>query len=842
SCRPGGSSSCHNPFGRGPPASGPRVSSPLDSDPANSHPSSLSASGQSDTEALPDPATSSTSGLPSLSTICHLQVPLLYHVPKAARNSWSGILSAALEDVVSRPTDLDSWSRLFMLPKCVLFLPPFRSRRKSHDLLYLIKERLQSWRNGEFLALWDKVTVRAAQLPRTGSSPQSDANVRRARRAVEAGHLSKAIQALSSRGLAPPSHESYLELLSKHPQSPLPASPLPLAPPDSLPPSSPPHTPLSPLPSSIPPSSPSVSPPLFSSPSPPPPTPPSPPPLLPTLFSPPLPSPSLTPAAVLQAVRSFPLDTAPGPTGLRASHIKEAVCCPSPCRAQSTLQQLTLFVVFLSSGDCPSSVIPHLCGATLLASLKKSGGLRPIAVGEVLRRLTSKCLSSLVLPQVRHILPPHQVGVGCSNGAESIVHSLKLILANQSIPSNSKCCLLLDFSNAFNCINRLSMFSEVRSKIPLLSNWVECCYGAQPNLLFGDYIIPSCCGVQQGDPLGPLLFSLVLQPIVERLESEVPGLVLNSWYLDDGVLCGSSDDLLAALTIIEDLGPSHGLHLNLSKSLLYLPPDIASNPHPLPSAIPSTSVGFVLLGAPVGPPDFCRSIVQERVESIKASLELLPLLEDSQSQFSLLRSCLGLPKLLCALRTTSPDVLSSVTMDFDAIIFDFLSELVGGSLTSWSRCKAALPIKLGGVGLRLASQHSSAIFLASVTACSPLILSLSGQEVPPSYVSAALVAFASSAELSDLTSISELDLPISQKSLSGLIDKVNYNALLSSTQDIRSKALLLSSSIPHAGDWIGVLPSPNLGLHLLDCEFRLCLRYCPSCCPLPSQGDPVPCA
>ena len=214
------------------------------------------------------------------------------------------------------------------------------------------------------------------------------------------------------------------------------------------------------------------------------------------------------------------------------------------------------------------------------------------------------------------------------------------------------------------------------------------------------------------------------------------------------------------------------------------------------------------------------------MESIKASLELLPLLEDSQSQFALLRSCLGLPKLLCSLCTTSPDILLSVTTSFDAVIFDCLSDLTGGSLTHWSRQKAALPIRLGGVGLRLASQHSSAIFLASVTACSPLILSLSGQEVPPSYVSAALEAFASFADLSDpLSSVADLDLPISQKSLSGLIDKVNYSKLLSSTPDTRSKALLLSSSIPHAGDWLGVLPSPNLGLHLLDCEFRLCLRY-----------------
>ena len=54
---------------------------------------------------------------------------------------------------------------------------------------------------------------------------------------------------------------------------------------------------------------------------------------------------------------------------------------------------------------------------------------------------------------------------------------------------------------------------------------------------------------------------------------------------------------------------------------------------------------------------------------------------------------------------------------------------------------------------------------------------------------------------------------------------INYSKLLSSTPDTCSKALLLSSSIPHAGDWLGVFPSPNLGLHLLDCEFRLCLRY-----------------
>ena len=30
---------------------------------------------------------------------------------------------------------------------------------------------------------------------------------------------------------------------------------------------------------------------------------------------------------------------------------------------------------------------------------------------------------------------------------------------------------------------------------------------------------------------------------------------------------------------------------------------------------------------------------------------------------------------------------------------------------------------------------------------------------------------------------------------------------------------------PHAGNWLNVVPSPSLGLHLHDQEFRSCLRY-----------------
>ena len=116
-----------------------------------------------------------------------------------------------------------------------------------------------------------------------------------------------------------------------------------------------------------------------------------------------------------------------------------------------------------------------------------------------------------------------------------------------------------------------AMFREFRQHAPSLSPWIESCYSGQPNLLLGEHSIRSCCGVQQGDPLGPLGFALVLQPVIERIKEKVAGLSLNAWYLDDGTIVGTPEQLQAALLIIEEEGKRVGLHLNRSKSLLYVP-------------------------------------------------------------------------------------------------------------------------------------------------------------------------------------------------------------------------------------------------------------------------------
>ena len=94
---------------------------------------------------------------------------------------------------------------------------------------------------------------------------------------------------------------------------------------------------------------------------------------------------------VYEAVRSFKAGTAAGPSGLRAEHLKEAKG-RGEGRGAAALGAITRLVNCMAAGKVSEEVAPFLFGANLFAVIKKSGGFHPVAVGDVLRRLTSKVI------------------------------------------------------------------------------------------------------------------------------------------------------------------------------------------------------------------------------------------------------------------------------------------------------------------------------------------------------------------------------------------------------------------------------------------------------------------
>ncbi|GJZ62446.1 putative reverse transcriptase domain-containing protein [Tanacetum coccineum] len=86
----------------------------------------------------------------------------------------------------------------------------------------------------------------------------------------------------------------------------------------------------------------------------------------------------------------------------------------------------------------------------------------------------------------------------------------------------------------------------------------------------GDDYIWSTTGVQQGDPLGPLLFALVLHPLVHRIR-DCCQLLFHAWYLDDGTIIGDTKEVAKAIDIIRAEGPRLGLELNIKKTKVFWP-------------------------------------------------------------------------------------------------------------------------------------------------------------------------------------------------------------------------------------------------------------------------------
>ena len=222
----------------------------------------------------------------------------------------------------------------------------------------------------------------------------------------------------------------------------------------------------------------------------------------------------------------------------------------------------------------------------------------------------------------------------------------------------------------------------------------------------------------------------------------------------------------------------------------------------------------------------CAVHLHDKVNEIKGTLSKLCDMGDSHLETTLLRSCLALPKFSYILRTCPPPSICQAAASFDMAVRECLEAILGGPLSEWSWTKASLPSSRGGINLRSAVLHAPAAFLSSVHCSNPMVERMIGPSHSLSPDADIAVSSLSAAALRpDWQCLDDVDVPLKQNTLSIAIDEAVYQHLLSTAPSIRARALALSSSLPHAGDWLNGIPSAVLGLHLQDKEFRCCLRY-----------------
>ena len=655
---------------------------------------------------------------------------------------------------------------LFLFPRAVLRAPSRAGKRKRTQIARLLSQRLHRWISEDVHELWKE----ASSIPLAPPDAKPDSNEKRLERAkalVHEGNLGKACAALLSNGVVEVNEAALAELQAKHPPRPEPL----LSTSTNLPPAI-----------------------------------------------------QVTTEEVSSAINSFPRASGAGPSKLSPDHLREALKCPTPVKSERFLEAVTALVNVLAAGKVSPCIATHMCGAYLHPLAKKDGSIRPIAVGETIRRLVSKCLNTAVRREAESILAPTQLGVGVRGGCEIAIHTVRSVIDSKG--DDSKTCLLkVDFKNAFNLISRQIVIDQVTKHLPGILRWTLCSLKPESHLRVNDKIILSSTGVQQGDPLGPLLFSIALKGLTDSLASHAPLLDLALFYLDDGVLVGPIEAVSEALEYLRQESEKFGLRLNLSKCEVWWP-STYSDLTIFPSAVARVDTsGIEFLGAGIGTPEFVDHLVKSRVEKATILHELIPQMDDPQCELALLRTCAGVCKVTHALRTSPPDAISASTTSFDDSVRNCLEKVCQASIDDTSWKQACLPIRDGGLGLQSASHTAAAAFVASCTESAPTVKRLhpTGNPSIPGLTDAM-----EHLRTHGCTKVEDVIAADSfhslQRRLSNPITTKQRLQLLE-TANVRDRARLTSLAAEHAGAWLQASPLPSMGLAIPAREFRVLLRH-----------------
>ena len=753
--------------------------------------------------------------LPSFEEVLAARISTVRRIPGACRRG----VAACLCSLVSAFTQNPSWESLHSLqcfPKLVLRAPKRAGKAHTKQLAADIARRLRMFEAGHVATLWTEATTvlqrdkpirtRAQAKETEGQLPRGV--IQAIRGLVEEGALSKAAKHLLSTGLADADDPVVLERLrTLHPQ----AAPI-VTGSDT------------PLPDHI--------------------------------------DPMISNdddecdwgKLAWDAVSSFAPGSAPGPSGLRPSHLKD---CMQKVGKGSSLQCAlgALAQVGIEQG-LSGGARAVLCAANLIPLRKKDDSVRPIAVGETLRRLIGKCLlnTDRLKEQVQG-LQPRQCGVAVKGATELVGMGLqRLVDARKDDPD--WVVLTVDVSNAFNTIRRDTILRGCSKRVPAAYNWLRSCYqGHSPLFCQGKLLLHSQTGTHQGDACGPLGFVLGLEEALEA--AGACDLDWECWYLDDGSLVGTAQAVFDYLGRLQVALGNVGLHLNLGKCHLWGPgiqdtgesiphyPDGLALDHP-GRAIPVIpfveNSGITLLGVPIDYPGSSHCTWRHwaaKVDETLALLDRLRLFPDGQIRHTLLRFCLDACRVMHLERSTVISKAGDAPQRLHDALRVAAEDLVSMGVSDATWAQVTLPLRLGGLGIRDPLQMQPSARMAALVG-----LELHGRErvgVPDvaltkqsSDLPATIASLQSQlgphfeplagwhANPSQLASAS-FDHS-SQRWWAEQVAK-EHRSRLCQLGTARDMARLRAQEGPISNGWMSVLPSRALRTDINDGDYRVLLRW-----------------
>ena len=241
-----------------------------------------------------------------------------------------------------------------------------------------------------------------------------------------------------------------------------------------------------------------------------------------------------------------------GPSGLDANEWRRILTnfgqsSNNLCRCLAEISKL------LATTELPLESL-QAYNASRLIPLDKNPGVRPIGVGEVLRRIIGRSILKCISNDLKLLGGSTQLCLGQKCGIEHAIHSIR----DAFDKPEAEAVLQIDATNAFNSLNRSLALANISKTCPSLIFALRNSYANPSHLYVNGQVILSQEGTTQGDPLAMAMYGVALLPLVKILEDPK---TVQKWYADDGNAVGKLTDLLSTHEKLAKHGPAFGYHI-----------------------------------------------------------------------------------------------------------------------------------------------------------------------------------------------------------------------------------------------------------------------------------------
>ena len=378
----------------------------------------------------------------------------------------------------------------------------------------------------------------------------------------------------------------------------------------------------------------------------------------------------------------------------------------------------------------PATLEAFIC--CRLVPLDKQPGIRPIGIGEVMRRIIGKAVGWTIRPDLMKSAGPLQAAGGAKGGAEAAIHAMRTIFEDESTDA----VILVDASNAFNSLNRQVALHNVQRTCPpfatiLINTYRKCSRLA----VSGGAEILSQEGSTQGDNLGGHFYNQGTIPLQALLHIEAPN-ISQVWLADDATGAGSLQNLKKWWDCIIEQGARFGYLVNNEKSWLIIKNDALSQQATelfQETNINITCEGKRHLGAAIGSSEFHKSYAEKNISKWCNEIEQLALFAKTQPQAAYAAFIHGEMHRFTYFLRTIPN-MSEFLKPLDDIIDNKLLPAILGraNITQADRNLYSIPIKSGGLGIPIFQDKADQDFSTSVQITAPLaaIMVLQGNNLP----------------------------------------------------------------------------------------------------------------